>query len=96
MVREPLHPDAARRLIREIASSGGVRYSGHAERRMAERGLETTDCHHVLRIGSVEWPQRARGTWRYRVRAGGVTVVVAFTDHRSVAVVTAWREEVPR
>jgi hypothetical protein len=41
--------------------------------------------------GVVEPGEFERGTWRYRVRAGHVVVVVAFHSSTRLRVVTAWK-----
>jgi len=45
----------------------------------------------VLRGGIVEPAESRSGSWRYRVRALGVYVVIAFRSESSAKVVTVWR-----
>ena len=89
--REPLSPPDARRLIHEILSTGEVVSSGHAAEEMAKDDLTLVDCISVLRSGVVEPAELERGTWRYRVHARRVRVVVTFRSETRLAVVTAWR-----
>ncbi len=88
---EPLAPDAARRLIREILRVGRFTYSKHAKDEMLADDLTTVDCENVLRGGAVRPGEREHGTWRYRVETSRITVVVAFRSERELVVVTAWR-----
>ena len=58
---------------------------------MARDALTTVDGVNVLRSGVVEPPEWEDGSWRYRVRAGRVTVVVVFRSEQALVLVTAWR-----
>jgi uncharacterized protein DUF4258 len=91
MDEEPLDPTRARQLIRRILQVGTVDFSGHALQEMASDDLTTVECTNVLRGGVVEPPELASGTWRYRVRAARICVVVAFRSETRLVVVTAWR-----
>ena len=88
---EPLAPDAAKRLIRDILKSGRFTYSKHAKDEMLADDLTTVDCENVLRGGVVRPGEQERGTWRYRVETSRITVVFAFRSERELVVVTAWR-----
>jgi hypothetical protein len=88
---EPLSPPNAKRLILEILRTGTVSFSNHARREMAKDTLSAVDCVNVLRGGVVEPPEWEQGSWRYRVWAGRVTVVVVFRSPLALVVVTAWR-----
>ncbi|HEV8702098.1 MAG TPA: DUF4258 domain-containing protein [Candidatus Polarisedimenticolia bacterium] len=89
--REPLSPPDARRLILEILTGGEVVSSRHAADEMAKDDLTMVDCVNALRAGFVEPAEMERGTWRYRVNARRISVVVAFRSETSLVVVTAWR-----
>ena len=89
--REPLSSPDARRLILEILTVGEVVSSRHATDEMAKDDLSLVDCINVLRGGVVERAELERGTWRYRVRAQRISVVVAFRSETRLVVVTAWR-----
>ena len=91
MLPEPLTPADAKRLILQILQTGTVSVSNHARREMARDALTTVDGVNVLRSGVVEPPEWEDGSWRYRVRAGRVTVVVVFRSEQALVVVTAWR-----
>lgn len=91
MLPEPLSPPDAKRLILEILQTGTVSFSNHARREMAKDALTAVDCVNVLRGGVVEPPEWEQGSWRYRVWAGRVTVVVVFRSALALVVVTAWR-----
>ena len=91
MLAEPLSPPDARKLIREIAENGEVQFSRHARAEMQADGLEPPAVMAVLCGGIVEPAELERGSWRYRVRAGRVYVVVAFRSEVLAMVITAWR-----
>ena len=74
----PLDEIAAKWVIRNIIERGTVRWTAHALQRLAARDLTTVDCVNALRAGVVDPPELENGTWRYRVRAGRIGVVVAF------------------
>lgn len=88
---EPLAPEAAKRLIREILKSGRFTYSKHSKDEMLNDDLTTVDCENVLRGGVVRPGEREHGTWRYHVETNRITVVIAFRSERELVVVTAWR-----
>jgi hypothetical protein len=90
---EPLSPPAAKVLIREILTNGQVTFSNHALEEMSKEDPDITEEETlaVLRGGIVEPAEFRSGSWRYRVRALGVYVVVAFRSDTSVKVVTVWR-----
>ena len=90
-LREPLSPSVARRLIRGILVRGEVVSSRHASDEMAQDGLDLVECVGALRSGVVEPAEFEGGTWRYRVRASDVWVVVAFRSEHRLVIVTAWR-----
>ena len=88
---EPLAPEAARLLIRDILKRGRFTYSKHAKEEMLDDDLTTVDCENVLRGGVVRPGEYEHGTWRYRVETNKVTVVIAFRSKQELVVVTAWR-----
>ena len=90
---EPLAPEAARQLIREILRAGRFIYSKHAKEELLVARLTTVDCENVLRGGVVRPGEFENGSWRYRVETGRITVVVAFRSEHELVVVTAWRVE---
>ena len=82
-LREPLTPFEVWRRIRAILLHGEVVWSGHASEEMGRDGLDLG--------GVVEPGELVSGTWRYRVRARNIWVVVAFRSESRLAIVTAWR-----
>ena len=88
---EPFGENTAKRLIRDCLARGHVRWTNHATERLLERGLTTGDCVNALKSGAVDPAEWENGTWRYRVRAGEITVVIAFRDVRALTVITAWK-----
>jgi hypothetical protein len=93
VLKEPLEPDKARRLIREILEKGSVSFSGHSEKALSDDDLSTVDAVNVLRGGVVEPAEFEDGTWRYRVRTRRIAVVIVFRSASEIMVVTAWREK---
>lgn len=88
---EPLAPETAKRLIRDILQKGRFTYSKHAKEEMLNDDLTTVDCENVLRGGVVRPGEYEHGTWRYRVETNKISVVVAFRSEQELVVVTAWR-----
>jgi hypothetical protein len=88
---EPLEPEQARRLIRQILETGDFRWTRHAEQARTDDNLESIDCVNVLRGGVVEPPELENGTWRYRVRTPRICVVIAFRSSMAFSVITTWR-----
>ena len=72
-------------------ATGRVVFSRHALEEMAKDRLSDGDVAAVLRGGVVEPAELERGSWRYRMRAGPVYVVVTFRSETEIVVVTAWR-----
>jgi len=93
VLKEPLEPNRARRLIRDILAKGSVSFSGHSEKAPADDDLSTVDAVNVLRGGAVEPAEFENGSWRYRVRTRRMAVVIVFRSESEIAVVTAWREK---
>lgn len=89
--QEPLRPEEARRLLREILATGEVVFTNHALDEMAQDGISQAEAIGVLRSGVVEPAEFERGSWRYRVRARRTYVVATFRSEATVVVVTAWR-----
>ena len=87
---EPFGEDIAKRLIRDCIARGRVSWTNHAHQRCSKWGLTTGDCVNALKSGTVDPAELENGTWRYRVRAGKITVVIAFRDVRTLTVITAW------
>ena len=88
---EPLAPDAAKQLIREILRAGRFIYSRHAKEELLADELTTVDCENVLRGGVVRPGEFEHDAWRYRVDTSRITVVVAFRSEQELVIVTAWR-----
>jgi hypothetical protein len=78
------------RLIRNCITNGRVNWTDHALQRCSKWGLTTGDCVNALKSGTVDPAEWEKGTWRYRVRAGRITVVIAFRDMRTLTVITIW------
>jgi hypothetical protein len=87
---EPFSAAVAKRRILAALAEGSVSFSGHALEEMAKDEISQDEVVSVLRGGTVEPGEFERGSWRYRVRARRIHVVVAFRPDLAV-VVTAWR-----
>ena len=48
-VDEPLNPDDAKRLIRQILKHGRFAVSGHATDQLRDRGMDIVDCVNIVR-----------------------------------------------
>lgn len=66
-------------------------FSRHALEELGKDEMSTIDAVNVLRGGVVRPGEYERGTWRYRVQTGRMTVVVAFKSKIELVVVTAWK-----
>lgn len=88
---EPLAPDAAKRLLREILRAGRLTYSSHAKQELLADEITTLDVVNVLRGGVVRPGEFEHGSWRYRVETQRIAVVVAFRSELHLVVITAWR-----
>lgn len=90
---EGLQVDAvtARKLLRDILTSGVLRFSGHAKAEMAKDQLTTQDTLNVLRAGVVEPSELVSGSWRHRVKTNRICVVVTLPAETEAIVITAWR-----
>jgi len=92
LLKEPLVPTDARKLIRQILEDGDVEFWYHARQEMAKDRLSQIDCLNVLRGG---WPAAGEcygDRWRYQVHTQTICVVVQFETKRHLAIVTAWRK----
>ena len=90
---EPLAPATARGLVRQILSTGSVRFSSHSLDEMDKDGLSEADCVNVLRGGFADPPDFIQGTWRYRMCTPRIVVVITFRSETQLMVVTAWRKK---
>ena len=90
-MNEPLAPEAAKWVIREILRAGRLTYSSHAKQELLADELTTLDVVNVLRGGVVRPGEFEHGSWRYRVETQRLAVVIAFRSALHLVVVTAWR-----
>jgi hypothetical protein len=92
-VGEGLQVDAvtARKLLRNILTSGVLRFSDHAKAEMAKDHLNTQDALNVLRADVVEPSELVRGSWRHRLKTNHICVVVTLPSETEAVVITAWR-----
>lgn len=88
---EPLTPEAARKLAREILANGAVVFWQHALDELAKDKLKTTDALNVIRAGMCEPAEYEKGEWRYRFRTRLMAVVIGFDSKAELHVVTGWR-----
>lgn len=93
MLREPLPPPEAKKIIQVILRRGTVTYAQpHALERLVQRNISTLDCVNVLRGGIVAPAEFENGSWRYRIYTPRMCVVARFESEAELEVVTAWRE----
>jgi len=97
-VKEPLQCDEPRKLLREILAKKGhvsirERFSLHADDRTKVRKVSDLECLAAVRAGAVVGREFEKGTWRYRVEAAGVCLIVAFRSESEFRIVTAWRTD---
>ncbi len=62
---------------------------------MKKDGLTTVDVLNIIKSPSAKVLHEGeleKGTYRYRLETGSITVVVAFSSQTSLVVVTAWRK----
>ena len=90
---EGLHLDTGtvRRLLRNILTSGFLRFSAHAKKEMVKDHLTNQDALNVLRAGVVEPSEFENGSWRHRVKTNRICVVVTLPSETEAVVITAWR-----
>jgi DNA-binding transcriptional regulator YiaG len=62
VLREPLSPNDARRLVRQALDAGAVAFSKHGREEMAKDGIDEQDVAGVLRGGVVEPAELEHGT----------------------------------
>lgn len=92
MLKEPLSPTEAKRLIVRALEAGKIEFGQpHAQQEMDADALTMRDVARALRGGVVEPAELRGGSYRYRVRASWAYVVVAFRGEDRAVVVTAWR-----
>lgn len=90
----PLKGGEAKKLIREIITSGNLVVWGHARKEMAKDALDIPDLENVLWAGLVEEPPEFENAeWRYRFYTQKIAVIVAFDSETEAHVVTAWRSK---
>lgn len=92
---EPLKPQAAKELIRHILKNGRYSFSRHAVAEMAKEKpkIIQPECVSALKAGACEPGETENGSWRYRVHAGEIWVVVSFRSEEELVIVTAWRKK---
>ena len=99
-MKEPLDLDAARKLVRQIITAKGniafrQNFSIHAKEQADKRKITAGEAYNVLKSGAVVGLDLIDGTWRYKVEASNIRVVVAFRSEdvpaTELVVVTAIR-----
>lgn len=86
-----MSPQAARKLIRVIIEEGVVEFSPHVRKPMKKRGVSAAEVERCLQSGTVDPPEAENGSWRYRVRAFALAVVVPFSTETNLMIVTVIR-----
>ena len=94
--QQKLNKNEARKLIARIMAKAPekVVFTSHAQTRIEERGLATTDVMNVLCSPSsriISEPELKSGNWSYRLETSFLLVVVGFTaDGSTIKVITLW------
>jgi hypothetical protein len=95
-VTSRLDPNQARKWLSEVLHSGGVkfvRFSSHCKEEMQNDSLIPGDIYNALRGGLIyDYPEFERGTYRYRVEAQKIVVVIIFEEPNIVRCITTWRK----
>jgi hypothetical protein len=91
-VDERLDANAAKTLIRQIATTGNIRYvKPDFAQLLAKRNLTTADIVNVLLRGRVGEAEYENGSWRYPVYTNTIHVVAEIDTVTELLVITAWR-----
>jgi hypothetical protein len=53
--------------IKKLWADGYVEILPHAQERMKEQGLDTTDLQHLIRYGRITDHSRPKDLWRYKI-----------------------------
>ena len=88
----PLDDESVDAAVKQAVSSGRGLYTGHARKRMRERGIAERQCRNVLVNGFSGSPEHENGRWRYRKHGLDITVVFQIVDVDQITIVTAWRD----
>lgn len=91
MSSDALSLPAARKLLSDLLLAGRAVFTRHALEEMNLDDITRADALAVLRGGVVRSCDLIRGSWRYRVEARDLCVVVTFRVDPAAVVVTAWR-----
>ncbi len=91
MEGEPLHPDAAKKLARQIMATGQVVWPEHVWEEMAKDGLTTQDGINTIRAGAYQPAEYVKREWRYKSQTQRMSFVITFRSQNEMRVVTAWR-----
>jgi hypothetical protein len=91
IVDEPLDNAKAKKLVREILTTGTLSFSRHAYVEMAKDGMLEIDVKNTLRAGQCVVSEFENSSWRYRFETSRFAVVVAFRAEDHAIVVTAWK-----
>lgn len=95
-VTSRLDPNQARKWLSETLNSGGmkfIRFTIHCREEMQNDSLTPLDVYNALKGGYIyDHPELEKGSYRYRVEAQKIVVVVAFEEPVYIRCVTAWRK----
>ena len=92
---EPLKSHQIKWLIVESLATGSIRFSDHAREELQNDEMVVADALRVLRGGTISAGEFERGSWRYRIEARKIVVVITFASLSPVitVVVTAWKRK---
>jgi hypothetical protein len=82
----------ALKLAQKVLRAGNVAFSKHARQEMEHDDVSEPEVVNAIRLGQIYDPADfERGSWRYRVRAESLCVVIAFRTVDELRIVTVWR-----
>lgn len=92
MMNERLSNDDAKREILRRLTGGKVFMSSHFRRAAIADGVLPAQAPQLLVAGFVQMSELEGGSWRYRVRNGRVTLVVALNGEDQLDLVTFFKK----
>jgi hypothetical protein len=89
-MNQPLGAAAARKLAREILTTGTVTFTSHCLKELAKDGKTTVDATNVIRGGNYLEAEWENGGWRHRAETQRMAVVIEFETEAELIVVTSF------
>ncbi|HET7499971.1 MAG TPA: hypothetical protein VFK02_03185 [Kofleriaceae bacterium] len=89
-MKQPLSAAEARKLARQILTTGTVTFTLHCLKELAKDGKSTVDATNVIRGGSYREAEWENGGWRHRAETQRMAVVLEFEAESELIVVTSF------